>query len=215
LHAILQMERQIVAEVVEAEFVVGPVGDVAPVSGALLLLGLRVFDHADFEAEKTEHGRHPVRVALREVFIDRDHMDALAGQRVQVRRECRHQRLALTRAHFGDLAHVQRQAADQLYVEMTQAELAPRSLPHQRERLGNQGVERCTAGNACLELASLLGELIVLECLHFGLEEIGVGHPSAQLLNDALITAAEICVKSFHTRRESFKSGPENRVLYG
>jgi hypothetical protein len=118
-------------------------------------------------------------------------MDSVAGQRIQVRRQRCHQRLAFARAHFGDLAQVQRQAADQLHVEMPQAELAPRSLPHQRERLGNQGIERCTAGNPSLELECLLGEVIVPKCLHFGLEEIGVGHPAAQLFDEALITAAE------------------------
>ena len=47
LHAVFEPEREVVAQVVEAEFVVGAVGDVAGVRGALLGGALRVLDDAD------------------------------------------------------------------------------------------------------------------------------------------------------------------------
>jgi hypothetical protein len=46
---------------------------------------------------------------------------ALAGQRVEVDRQRRHQRLALAGAHLGDLAVVQHHAADELDVEVPHA----------------------------------------------------------------------------------------------
>ena len=80
-------------------------------------------------------------------------MHALAGERVQIRRQRRHQRLALAGAHFGDLAGMQRQAADQLHVEMAQPELAARRLAHQRKRLGNQ-IDRAAVPAAKRALSS-------------------------------------------------------------
>ena len=49
LHAILETERQIVAQIIEAEFVVGAVGDVAGIGRALLVRRLRILDDADFQ----------------------------------------------------------------------------------------------------------------------------------------------------------------------
>ena len=108
---------------------------------------------------------HPVRVALREVLVDRDDVRALARQRVQVRRQRRDQRLALAGAHFGDLALVQHHAADQLHVEMPQAERAARGLADDGERLGQQVVERLAGGELLAELDGLRGEVGVRERL--------------------------------------------------
>ena len=56
---------------------------------------------------------------------------------------------------------MQRQAADQLHVEMPQPELAARRLAHQREGLGHQFIERGAGREARLELARLLGKLLI------------------------------------------------------
>ena len=119
-------------------------------------------------------------------------MHAVAGERVQVGRQRRHQRLALAGAHLGDLAGVQREAADQLHVEMAQPELAARGLAHQREGLGHQGVERGARGEARLQLARLLGELLVGQRARRRVSRALIGrHGAAQLLDQALVTAAE------------------------
>ena len=68
-----------------------------------------------------------------------------AGQRVQVGRQRRHQRLALAGAHLGDLAVVQHHAADQLHVEMAHAERALARFAHHREGFRQQLVERLAA----------------------------------------------------------------------
>jgi hypothetical protein len=67
---------------------------------------------------------HPFGVALGEVVVDGDDVDALAGERVEIDRQRRDQRLAFAGAHFGDRAVVQHHAADQLHVEMAHAEHA-------------------------------------------------------------------------------------------
>ena len=163
------------------------------------------------EAEEPEHRPHPVRVALRQVLVHRDHVHALAGERVQVRRQRRHQGLALAGAHLGDLAQMQRQAADQLHVEVAQPEHAARRLPHQGEGLGEQRIERRAGGEARLELLGLLRKLLVLERSNLGLEAIRGDDRAAQLLDEALITAAEYLGQKLPHAEESLK----NWVLYG
>src|SRR5882724_3387596 len=191
LYAILQTKREVVAQVIEAEFIVRAVGDVAGVRRALLVGRLSVLDDAHLESQKAEHRTHPLRVALRQVFIDRNDMHALAGESVQVRRQGGHQRLTFARAHFRDLAGVQREAADQLNIEVTQPQLAARRFTHQGKGLGDQIVQRSTGRKARLELPRLFGELFVRQSADARLEGVHRRDGAAQLLHQALITAAK------------------------
>ena len=86
-------------------------------------------------------GHHPLGVAPGEVVVDRDDVDALAGQRVEDDGERGRQRLALAGAHLGDVAAVQDHAADQLDVEVPHAHRAAADLADDREALGQQLVE--------------------------------------------------------------------------
>jgi hypothetical protein len=83
---------------------------------------------------------------------------ALAGQRVQVDRQRRGQRLALAGAHLGDLAVVQHHAADQLHVEVAHAEHALAGLAHHGEGFGQQVVERLARGHALAEFVGLAAQ---------------------------------------------------------
>ena len=65
LGTILQTKREVVAQIIESEFVIGTVRDVAGVGGTLLVRGLRILDDAHVEAQKAEDRAHPIRVALR------------------------------------------------------------------------------------------------------------------------------------------------------
>ena len=130
------------------------------------------------EAEEAVDAPHPVGVALREVVVDRDDVHALAGERVQVARQRRHQRLAFAGAHLGDLAVVQRHAADQLHVEVAHAERALARLAHDGERLGQHLVERRALGDARLELGGLAAKRRVVERRHRGLERVDVADAS-------------------------------------
>ena len=142
LDPLRRLEHHVVAQVVEAELVVGAVRDVRRVRRLLgRVVHLRQVD-ADREPEEAVDPPHPVRVALREVVVDRDEVDARAGERIEIDRQRRDERLALAGAHFGDLAVVQRHAADQLHVEVAHLQHALAGLAHDGERLGQQRVER-------------------------------------------------------------------------
>ena len=115
---------------------------------------------------------HPVGVALGQVVVDRDDVHALAGQRIEVGGQRRDQRLALAGAHLGDLALVQHHAADQLHVEVAQAERAARGLAHHGKGLGQQVVERLAGGEPLAELDGLGRELGVGQGLQGRLERV-------------------------------------------
>ena len=118
LDAVGDVVGHVVAQVVEAELVVRAVGDVGGVGHATLVGTHARQDHADGQAEEVVDATHPLGVVLREVVVDRDDVDALAGQRVEVGRQRRDQGLALTGLHLGDVAEVQRRATHDLDVEV-------------------------------------------------------------------------------------------------
>ncbi len=64
------------------------------------------------------HLSHPRAVTTREVVVNRDHMHALPGQRVEGRGQSRDERLTLAGAHLSDFPFDKRKAADELYVEV-------------------------------------------------------------------------------------------------
>jgi hypothetical protein len=135
LHSILGSEREVVAQVIEPELVVGAVGDVGRIGGTLLVRRLVALDDADGESQEPIDRPHPVGVSLREILVDRDDVHALAREGVQVGGERRDEGLALAGAHLGDLALMQRDAADQLDVEVAHPERAAGRLAHEREGL--------------------------------------------------------------------------------
>ena len=87
------------------------------------------------------HAAHPVGVAAGQVVVDGDDVHAVAGQRVEIGRQGRDQRLALTGLHLGDVAEVQGGAAHQLHLVVELAQGAARGLAHHGERLGQDVVE--------------------------------------------------------------------------
>ena len=127
-------KREIVPQVVEAKFVIGRISNVGIVSVAFLVLCLTALRYADREAQELVNRSHPVRVALRQIFVDGHNVDALSTDRVQVGGQCRHQGLTLAGTHFGDIAIVQYHAADELHIEWPQAEGAQRCFSGYRER---------------------------------------------------------------------------------
>ena len=103
-------------------------------------------------------------------------MDALARQRIQIGVERGDERFALARAHLGDLALVQRDAADELHVEVAHPERAPRRLAHERERLGQQHLEILRGGVTLFELGGLRAQRVVAQGREARLERIGGRH---------------------------------------
>jgi hypothetical protein len=86
---------------------------------------------------------------------------------------------------------MQRDAADELDIEVAHAKRAPRSLAHRGEGLRDQLLERRASGESLTKLIGLGAQLVIGERLHCGFERIGLAHPGAIALEQALVAAAE------------------------
>ena len=191
LELLVLAERHVVAQVVETEFVVGAVGDVGGIGGALFFRRLEGRDDADVEAEEFVQRTHPVGVAASQVVVDGDHVHALAGQRVEVHSQGTDQGLAFTGAHFCDHAFVQGHAADQLDIEVTHAHYALAGLAGHGEGFGQQLVERLAFGQAFLELCGLAPQLLVGEGHHLLFEGIDGAHRLEHAFDFTLVLASK------------------------
>ena len=103
------------------------------------------------EPEEAVDLAHPLGVAAGEVVVDRDDVDALAGERVEVDRQGRDEGLAFAGPHLGDRALVQHHAADELDVEMPLAEGALGRLAHRGEGRHEDVVEALAGRELRLE----------------------------------------------------------------
>ena len=197
----------VVAQIVEAEFVVGAVGDVGAVGGAALLVVEIVHDDADGKTQAAIERAHPFGVAARQVVVDGDDVNTAPGERVERGGQRGDERLAFTGFHFGDFAVVQNHSADQLHVEVAHVQQAATCFADQRKRrndCGREGLlhllaESRVAGIGVLELllhlflqreeASL--QLVVAERLDFGFARVDGRDERLQFFDVALVLGAD------------------------
>ena len=107
------------------------------------------------QAQEAVYLAHPFAVALGQIVVDGDDMDALAGQRVQIGGQRGHQRLAFTGLHLGDAALMQHDAAHQLHRIGAHAQHAVRRLADGGKGLRQDVVQRFAIGEALLEFRRL------------------------------------------------------------
>ena len=190
LDPLVQLRDHVVAQVVEAELVVGAVGDVGLVGLAprarpqvdeplvvrrvarLEQVRRVVGDDADRQAQEVVDRAHPLGVAAGQVVVDGDDVDAPAGQAVEGGGQRRDQRLALAGLHLGDPALVQDDAADQLDVEVAHPEGPLHRLARRGEDLGQDLV------HGVLDALVLALEAVLLElaaALQLGVVALVVG----------------------------------------
>ena len=151
LDAVLELRGHVVAQVVEAELGVGPVGDVAGVFALPGRVVVAVLDGGDADPERVVDRLHPFRVAAGQVVVDGDDVDAVAGQRVEEDRQGRGQGLALAGPHLGDRAVVEDHAADQLHVVVALAGACgatPRGSARTPPAAGRRATRRCGRARA-------------------------------------------------------------------
>ena len=172
LHHVLEPVLHVVAQVVEAVFVVGAVGDVAGVGILAFAVVEAVDDDADGEVEEVVDLPHPFGVALGEVIVDGDDVDALAGQRVEIDRQRGDQGFAFAGLHLGDVAFVQHHAADQLDVEMALAEGTLGRLAHGGESRHQDVIEGLAFGELLAEFGGAGFQRLVRQGGDLGLQRV-------------------------------------------
>ena len=186
-----ELVLHVVAQVVEAELVVGAVGDVAGVGRLALGIVHAVDDDADGHAQELVDLPHPFGVALGEVVVDGDDVDALAGERVQVNGEGGDQGLAFAGLHLGDGAFMEDHAADQLDVEVALAEGALAGLADGRERRHEQVVDRLAGGELGAELVGAGAQVGVRQRGDLGLQRVDLDDGRGVSLQAAVVGGSE------------------------
>ena len=146
---------------------------------------------------------HPLGVPAGQVVVDGHQVDALAAQGVEDDCRRRRQRLALAGLHLGDRARVQDHAADHLHVEVAHVQRAPARLADDRERLGQQLVERLALLGPLAQGGELRAQLVVVHQLELAL-------PGVDLV-DALGVLPELL--AFAQAQGAIEDGHRLRVL--
>ena len=155
LHHVVFISHHVVAQIVEAELVVGAVGNVGIISFPAGIAIHALHDQAHRQAQPAVKLAHPLAVALGKVIVDGDDVDTLAGQCIQIGGQRCHKGLAFTGLHLGDVAPVQGDAAGDLHREMLHAQHTPCGLAADSEGIGQNIIQRFAIGQLLLQCRSL------------------------------------------------------------
>ncbi len=206
LHAVLDVELHVVAQIIKAELIVRAIGDVGGIGGAALVVVQIMHNHADGQPQELVDLAHPLGIALGQIVVDRDHMHAMAGQCIQIAGQRGHQRLAFAGPHFGNLALMQHHAANQLHVKVAHAQHSPAGLAHHGKGLRQQRIQRRLLGylarlglghagqlrgNPLAKLRRLGPQLLIRQGLHLGLKSAYARHHRHHALDGAIIAGTK------------------------
>ena len=108
-------------------------------------------------------GRHPLAVAAGEVIVHGDDVNALAFEGVEDRGQRGDKGFAFAGDHFGDVAAVQDDAAEDLRIEMPHVLGAAAGFTDGREHLGHQVVEPGAVGQPLLPRRRQLAQFLIAQ----------------------------------------------------
>ena len=151
----VEMIFHVVAEVIEAQLVVGGIGYVAGIHLPALVVRQAMDNDAGGEAQETVNLAHPGGVALGQIVVDGDDVNALACKGVEVNRKGRDKGFAFAGFHFGNGAVVQNHAADHLHVKMAHAKGALGGFADHGKGRNKEIVQSLAGGQFGLKLAVL------------------------------------------------------------
>ena len=136
-------------------------------------------------------------------------MDALTLQGPKIRRHRRHQGLAFTSLHFGDVPAVKGCPAHHLNVEGSKTKNSPGSLAHRCEGFHLEVVKGLPLCQALLELSGLRAELIIAKGLKVLLQRIDLAGNVVELAQLAPFAGAKDLVDDGHWTPKFFASAPK------
>lgn len=193
-----------VPEIVEAEFGVSAVCDVALVHVTSDGWWLFVLEASDGESEPFEDVSHPFGVTFCQVVVDGDELYVSAGQSVEIERHDGDERFSFAGCHFSDVLLVQCDGADELDVEgdHVPGEDVPRDFDGRALkssagvlddgiRLAQNVVGRFAVFQAVLELLCFCLEFVVRETLVLFKEFVDSGDKWGDFLECPFIVTAE------------------------
>ena len=145
LHHIAPVNHHVVTQIVKAHLVVCAVGDIAGIGLAALFSAQIMDDDANAHPQETEQLAHLFALELCQVVVDRDDVNTLAAQRVQISWKAGCQRFAFTGLHLGDSALMKHDAANELHIERTHAQGTLGRLANGGKSLRQQLIQRLSA----------------------------------------------------------------------
>ena len=198
LNHVIEGGGHVVAQVVEAKLVVGSVGDV---SFVLLTAFCRLLSDqytAGSQAEEVVDSSHDVRLVFCQVVVDRNDVDALAGECTQV---CGHrgdEGLAFTGLHFGNVALVQCDTTHDLDVEGAHTQDAPRCFADCCESFNEEVVKGFALFKTRLKFSGFCLEFFVRERFEVFLQRINLGGELIKLLERTAFAGSQNLVNEGH-----------------
>ena len=122
MNAVFAAQRELVAQEIEADFIGGCVGYVTCVGGLSLRRRHVLLNAAHSESETCVDTTHPLRVAARQVVVDRHHMNTRTSLREPDNSGDGGQRLPFPRLHFREPSCGESERAFDLHIEHPQPE---------------------------------------------------------------------------------------------
>ena len=148
-------------------------------------------DAADGEPEEFVELAHPLRVATSQIVVDGDDVDASSGQGIEVAGQGGDQSLAFAGLHFGNVAAMEHDAADELDVIVTHADGAAATFTTDGEGLHQNVVQRGPFGDSLFKLQGFGCQFVVAQRLHGRFKRIDRRNKRHNLLDFALMLGAE------------------------
>lgn len=198
LHLLGSVDAHVVTQIVEAHLVIGTVGDVGGIGLLPLFRGQTVNDQTYLQTQEAIDLAHPFGVALCQVVVHGNHVDAVACQSVKVGGKSRHQGFAFTGFHFGNASLMQNHTAHQLHPIGTQSQNAVSRLADGSERLRQKIVQRFAVCKALAELYGFGAQLFVGEGFVLLTHRFDLVHNGIDLLKLPAAVIAENLLDETH-----------------
>ena len=209
LKQILELRLHVVAQIVEAELVVGTINHIAFVTGDFVFGTHAGINERGCHTQKREYFAHPFAVTFGKIVVHGNDMHAFASQRVQIGRKGRDERFAFARLHLCNVALMQKDSAHQLGIESPQAKRTFRRLAAIGESLGQQIIKCFALGQTFFELRRFGLQLCVAQRFEFGFEGIDLRDDRSGRLDLAVVRRSEDLFGKCSESQHAFSSNSD------
>ena len=128
-HQLLLVDHPVIPQIIKSQFIIGHISNVTLIRPLTLLRTHAVEHNTHGKSQKFMHLSHPLRVTLRQIVIDRHHMDSLAFQRIQISRQNGRLCFSFPGAHLGNTSLMEHNPPHQLHTIMLRIQHPSCRLP--------------------------------------------------------------------------------------
>ena len=187
LENLAQLRLHVIAQIIKAQLVVRGVGYVAIIGGAFVFLGHAGHRSARGQPKRGKDLAHPVGVPFHEVFVHRDHMHALAGQRIEVSGQRRGQGFTLAGFLLGYIALMQENRRHQLRVKGAQTQGPACAFTAVRKSFRQQIIKAFAINRPLAQLFRFLLQTVVGQSQEFFFQRVDLFNQRAGRLDFTVV----------------------------